>query len=203
MIYRFAGGPDAREAGGRGGKFPARPGIDPVAEFCTGDGLYCYPLTVKDGFSRCVFDVRALLSPSHQVRQPIFERLFREYGPPMIVRTDNGAPFATAARPPAEDHRTQQEFRSRSIPVTTTSVPCESPRVCVTHVRTEECVGFDEVDNGRRGGIPQSRPRRALQRASVDVEENRGRKRGQNELSMSKKQAVTYVLLRSLISAIS
>ena len=65
--------------------------------FRTGDGLYCYPLTVKDGFSRYLFDVQAFLSPSHQLTQPVFERLFREYGLPTIIRTDNGAPFATTA----------------------------------------------------------------------------------------------------------
>jgi putative transposase len=121
--------------------------------FRTGDGLYTYPLTVQDGFSRYLLDVQAFLSPSHQLTQPVFERLFREYGLPRIIRTDNGAPFATTAigrlsrlsvwwirlgifpeliepghpeqnprhermhrtlkaetaRPPAEDHRAQQE----------------------------------------------------------------------------------------------
>jgi transposase InsO family protein len=65
--------------------------------FRTGDGLYCYPLTVKDGFSRYLLDVQAFLSPSHQLTRPVFERLFREYGLPSIIRTDNGAPFATTA----------------------------------------------------------------------------------------------------------
>ncbi len=65
--------------------------------FRTGDGLYCYPLTVADGFSRYLFDVQAFLSPSHELTQPVFERLFREYGLPTIIRTDNGAPFATTA----------------------------------------------------------------------------------------------------------
>jgi hypothetical protein len=29
--------------------------------------------------------------------QPVFERLFREYGLPQVIRTDNGVPFATQA----------------------------------------------------------------------------------------------------------
>jgi len=33
-------------------------------EFKTLDGLYCYPLTIADGFSRYLFDCRALLSPA-------------------------------------------------------------------------------------------------------------------------------------------
>ena len=65
--------------------------------FKTVDGLYCYPLTVADGFSRYLFDVRAFLSPAHEFTQPVFERLFQEYGLPKMIRTDNGAPFATTA----------------------------------------------------------------------------------------------------------
>ena len=65
--------------------------------FRTGNGLYCYPLTIKDGFSRYLLDVKAFLSPSHQLTKPVFERLFKEYGLPQIIRTDNGAPFASIA----------------------------------------------------------------------------------------------------------
>lgn len=65
--------------------------------FRTGDGFYCYPLTVADGFSRYLLACQGLLAPSHYNSFPIFERLFREYGLPMIIRTDNGAPFATTA----------------------------------------------------------------------------------------------------------
>lgn len=65
--------------------------------FKTGNGLYCYPLTVTDGFSRFLFDISAFLSPSHELTKPVLERLFREYGLPKIIRTDNGAPFATTA----------------------------------------------------------------------------------------------------------
>jgi transposase InsO family protein len=66
-------------------------------KFKTGNGVYCYPLTVEDGFSRYLLDIQSFLSPSHQLTQPAFERLFREYGLPKIIRTDNGAPFATTA----------------------------------------------------------------------------------------------------------
>ena len=66
-------------------------------KFRTRDGLYCHPLTVADGFSRFLFACTALLAPSHHNSFPIFELLFREYGLPLIIRTDNGAPFATTA----------------------------------------------------------------------------------------------------------
>jgi putative transposase len=66
-------------------------------QFRTGDGVYCYPLTVADGYSRCLLACQALPGPTHAATQPVFERLFREYGLPQRVRTDNGVPFATAA----------------------------------------------------------------------------------------------------------
>ena len=66
-------------------------------QFRTGDGQYCYPLTVADGFSRYILGCQALLSPSLKGTQAVFGRLFREFGLPQIIRTDNGAPFATCA----------------------------------------------------------------------------------------------------------
>ena len=66
-------------------------------EFKTRDGEYCYPLTVEDGYSRYLLGCQALLATRHELAQPVFERLFREYGLPVVIRTDNGAPFATQA----------------------------------------------------------------------------------------------------------
>ena len=65
--------------------------------FRTGDHLYCYPLTVSDGFSRYLLACRGLLHPTHEAARPWFERLFREYGLPLAIRTDNGVPFASRA----------------------------------------------------------------------------------------------------------
>ena len=65
--------------------------------FRTGDRLYCYPLTVSDGFSRYLLACRGLLHPTHEAVRPWFERLFREYGLPLAIRTDNGVPFASRA----------------------------------------------------------------------------------------------------------
>lgn len=66
-------------------------------QFRTGDGRYCYPLTVVDGYSRFLLACHGLLAPTHDGAQPIFERLFREVGLPRIIRTDNGVPFASCA----------------------------------------------------------------------------------------------------------
>jgi transposase InsO family protein len=65
--------------------------------FRTRDSLYCYPLTVKDGFSRYLLACHSLLSTKHDGVEPVFDRLFREYGLPEVIRTDNGTPFATQA----------------------------------------------------------------------------------------------------------
>ena len=65
--------------------------------FKTRDGLYCYPLTVVDGFSRYLLACQGLRSTEHSGSQPVFRRLFHEYGLPRIIRTDNGVPFATTA----------------------------------------------------------------------------------------------------------
>ena len=63
--------------------------------FRTRDGIYCYPLTVADQHTRYLLACHGLLSTKGQGVRPVFERLFREYGLPRAIRTDNGVPFAT------------------------------------------------------------------------------------------------------------
>jgi putative transposase len=64
-------------------------------QFKTGDGRYCYPLTVTDGFSRYLLGCQALHSTAVDGAKPAFTRLFKEFGLPKRIRTDNGVPFAT------------------------------------------------------------------------------------------------------------
>lgn len=64
-------------------------------QFKTADGLYCYPLTVADGFSRYLLGCQALYSTAVHGVKPVFSRLFHEFGLPKRIRTDNGVPFAT------------------------------------------------------------------------------------------------------------
>lgn len=66
-------------------------------DFELGDGQRCYPLTVTDNPSRYLLQCRALTRPTHAGVQPWFEWVFREYGLPVAIRTDNGAPFASRA----------------------------------------------------------------------------------------------------------
>jgi putative transposase len=64
-------------------------------EFRTGDGTYCYPLTLRDGFSRFVLRCDALLGPTYVSTRQRFERAFAAYGLPERIRSDNGPPFAS------------------------------------------------------------------------------------------------------------
>jgi putative transposase len=64
-------------------------------EFRTGDGVYCYPLTLRDGFSRFVLRCDAFLGPTTAATRRRFERAFLTYGLPERIRSDNGGPFAS------------------------------------------------------------------------------------------------------------
>ena len=70
---------------------------DYKGQFRLGEGRYCYPLTVQDGFSRYLLGCRGLSGTTTRECRPVLERLFQEYGLPEILRTDNGVPFATGA----------------------------------------------------------------------------------------------------------
>jgi putative transposase len=63
-------------------------------EFRTGDGRYCYPLTLRDGFSRYVLRCEGLLSRSGALTRAGFVQAFTEFGLPARIRSDNGGPFA-------------------------------------------------------------------------------------------------------------
>jgi transposase InsO family protein len=63
-------------------------------EFRTGDGRYCYPLTLRDGYSRFVLRCHALPSTRSDLTRAQFARAFAEYGLPDRIRSDNGFPFA-------------------------------------------------------------------------------------------------------------
>jgi putative transposase len=66
-------------------------------QFKTRDGVYCYPLTVTDAYSRYVLTISGFLSPDLAHTKPAFEWLFTTYGVPDRIRTDNGTPFASTA----------------------------------------------------------------------------------------------------------
>jgi putative transposase len=63
-------------------------------EFRTGDGRYCYPLTLRDGFSRFILRCDGLPARSMADTRRRFMRAFAEFGLPDRIRSDNGHPFA-------------------------------------------------------------------------------------------------------------
>ena len=50
---------------------------------------------MADGFSRYLLGCQGLTSTAVHEAKPVFTRLFKEYGLPKRIRTDNGVPFAT------------------------------------------------------------------------------------------------------------
>lgn len=64
--------------------------------FRLGNGRYCHPLTIADPASRYVFAIDALASTRVEPAMRVFERVFREWGLPEQIVTDNGSPFCTA-----------------------------------------------------------------------------------------------------------
>ena len=63
-------------------------------KFKMGNGEYCYPLTIADSYSRFVFTAKGLYGERFEPTQQEFKRVFREYGMPQQIHTDNGTPFA-------------------------------------------------------------------------------------------------------------
>lgn len=68
---------------------------DYKGEFKTRDGIYCYPLTITDDYSRMLLACQGLHSTCVDDAMTVFTRVFKEFGLPSRIRTDNGVPFAT------------------------------------------------------------------------------------------------------------
>lgn len=65
-------------------------------QFHLADGALCYPLTIADPFSRYVLGIKAMGSTRTAPTKAGFERVFREYGIPRQMISDNGTPFCSA-----------------------------------------------------------------------------------------------------------
>jgi putative transposase len=70
---------------------------DYKGEFMLADHRYCYPLTVTDFATRYLLGCEALSTTKERYAMVVFERLFREFGLPRAIRTDNGVPFSSAS----------------------------------------------------------------------------------------------------------
>ena len=69
---------------------------DYKGEFMLSNKSYCYPLTITDFSSRYLLACEALESNKELYAFDVFQRVFKEYGLPKVIRTDNGVPFASA-----------------------------------------------------------------------------------------------------------
>ncbi|HAT8180812.1 TPA: DDE-type integrase/transposase/recombinase [Legionella pneumophila] len=69
--------------------------IDFKGQFYLGNRKRCYPLTVTDNFSRYLLDIRALETISSLKTKVTLEKLFKTYGLPKAIKSDNGVPFAS------------------------------------------------------------------------------------------------------------
>jgi len=52
------------------------------------------PLTVRDAYSRYLLEARSLADTSTESVKQVFVCLFKEYGLPKVIHSDNGTPFA-------------------------------------------------------------------------------------------------------------
>src|SRR5438093_2166210 len=69
---------------------------DDKGEFMLGNRRYCYLLTITDFASRYLLTCEALSTTQETFAFTVFERTFKEFGLPRVIRTDNGVPFASA-----------------------------------------------------------------------------------------------------------
>ncbi len=69
--------------------------IDYKGQFATLDGILCYPLTLMDLSSRFLLRCQAYCRIATIDVRSLLEATFREFGLPRIIRSDNGAPFAS------------------------------------------------------------------------------------------------------------
>lgn len=58
-------------------------------------GKYCHPLTISDAYTRYLLCVQSVDAEREEFVRPVFEKVFREYGLPLRIRSDNGSPFAS------------------------------------------------------------------------------------------------------------
>jgi len=55
------------------------------------------PLTIRDSYSRFVLEARSLSDTTTESVKRVFIKLFKEYGLPKVIHSDNGTPFAASS----------------------------------------------------------------------------------------------------------
>jgi transposase InsO family protein len=73
--------------------------VDFKGWWTVGDGKRCEPLTVRDAFSRYVLALKIMHHTGYLSVRSVFEDLFKRYGLPKAIQSDNGQPFASVRSP--------------------------------------------------------------------------------------------------------
>ena len=73
--------------------------MDYKGQFRTGDGRWCYPLTIVDAHSRFLLACVAHRAPATQAVHAVLADCFRTYGLPAAILSDNGPPFGAPRAP--------------------------------------------------------------------------------------------------------
>lgn len=64
-------------------------------KFRMGNRVYCHPLTIADSYSRFVFEAKGMYQPTFLETQAAFIVVFKKFGLPQQIHTDNGSPFGS------------------------------------------------------------------------------------------------------------
>jgi len=70
---------------------------DYKGKFKMGNKKYCHPLTIADSRSRYVFTAKGHYREDFKSVQAEFKEVFRRYGLPKQIHTDNGSPFGSVS----------------------------------------------------------------------------------------------------------
>jgi len=68
---------------------------DYKGKFLMGNKIYCHPLTIADSRSRFLFTAKGHYHENIKSAKAEFKRVFRTYGIPQQMHTDNGSPFGS------------------------------------------------------------------------------------------------------------
>ena len=68
---------------------------DYKGKFLMGNKIYCHPLTVADSKSRFLFTAKGHYHENLKAAKAEFTKVFRKYGIPWQIHTDNGSPFGS------------------------------------------------------------------------------------------------------------
>ena len=68
---------------------------DYKGKFLMGNKIYCHPLTIADSRSRFLFTAKGHYKETLKAAKAEFTKVFRKYGIPKQMHTDNGSPFGS------------------------------------------------------------------------------------------------------------